>query len=105
MSKKLKELLKQKINKEFARTLLETEKKVPKYIQYLKKVYRKEDWTIPITIEGEDIKDPSLTYFDMLEHIGLLSSKDQYTHRNSYKVYKLSKNGKKLIEKILSEKS
>ena len=105
MSKELKKLLKQEIKKEFARTLLETEKMVPRYIQYLKKVYRRGDWTIAITIEGEDTKDPSLTHFDMLERIGLLNSKDEYSHRNSYKKYKLSKRGKNLIEKIFTEKS
>jgi len=99
----LRKLLYHQICDDFEKSYHEIQDNLSKYIDILKKIKETGDWTVPMSIQGEDVTDPSLISLELLEKTKVLEGNVKFTKRNIYKVFTLSDNGKDLVGKIFSE--
>lgn len=102
MSIELRKLLYHQICDEFETSYHEIEKNLSKYIDILKKIKERGDWTVALSVQGEDVEDPSLLSLELLEKTNVLDGNIKFTKRNIYKVFTLSKSGEELIKKIIT---
>ncbi len=99
----LRKLLYHQICDDFEKSYHEIQDNLSKYVNILKKIKETGDWTVPMSIQGEDVTDPSLISLELLEKTKVLEGNVKFTKRNIYKVFTLSDNGKELVEKLFSE--
>ena len=99
----LRKLLYHQICDDFEKSYHEIQDNLSKYVDILKKIKETGDWTVPMSIQGEDVTDPSLISLELLEKTKVLEGNVKFTKRNIYKVLTLSDNGKELVEKLFSE--
>ncbi len=99
----LRKLLYHQICDDFEKSYHEIQDNLSKYVDILKKIKETGDWTVPMSIQGEDVTDPSLISLELLEKTKVLEGNVKFTKRNIYKVFTLSDNGKELVEKLFSE--
>ncbi len=100
MSMDLRKLLYHQICDEFENNYHEIEGNLSKYVKLLSKINERGDWSVTLSVQGEDVEDSSLISLELLEKAGVLNGRIKYTERNVYKIFTLTDEGKKLIEKI-----
>ena len=103
LSMELRKLLYHQICDEFEKSYREIQENLSKYIDVLKKIKERGDWTVAMSVQGEDVEDSSLINLELLEKTKVLDGNVKFTKRNIYKIFTLSKSGEKLIKKINSE--
>ena len=67
LSMELRKLLYHQICDEFETSYHEIEKNLSKYVDILKKIKERGDWTVAMSVQGEDVEDPSLLSLELLE--------------------------------------
>lgn len=103
LSIELRKLLYHQICDEFETSYHEIEENLSKYVDILKKIKERGDWTVAMSVQGEDVEDRSLLSLELLEKTNVLNGNIKFTKRNIYKVFTLSKSGEELIKKITSK--
>jgi len=104
MSIELKRLLYHHICSEFEKAYNEIDQSLSRYSDLLLKVDNLGLWSITVAVQGEDVRDPTLKDFELLEKSGILEGKVKFTHRNIEKIFALTNTGKELVSKIKEEK-
>jgi len=104
MSTDLKRLLYHQICSEFEKSYNDIDQNLSRYIELLMKTQRYGVWSVTLSVQGEDIRNPELKDLELLEESGLLEGKVKYTHRNIEKAFTLTKIGEELISKVKEEK-
>lgn len=103
MSMDLRKLLYHQICDDFEKNYHEIERNLSKYVELLSKINERGDWSVTLSVQGEDVEDPSLISIGLLEKAGVLNGRTKYTERNVYKIFTLTDEGKELIDKIKTE--
>jgi len=104
MSTELKRLLYHQICCEFEKRYDQIDQNLSRYAELLLKVDRMGVWSVPVAVQGEDVKDPTLQDFEFLEKSQIFEGKVNFTHRNIEKIFALTEIGKELVRKLKKER-
>jgi hypothetical protein len=99
----LKRILQHQIDSEFERSSRELEQNLSQYVKVLMDVDKLGRYAVMITVEGKDVSEPMLRYFDLLEKSGMLKGELKFTHRNIERIYTITGTGKDLLDKLETE--